>query len=260
MWGRIRYFLLYVFIFLLISGIIKDKVFDTPAMASKKVKKFMMGQVETDKPVRAIPLTKKITYSVYFYSILPMGKMCFEEEKEKGEFIYTLEVMTGDTWIKRFIEANASVQARLDGKTLLTNSYLEKTKVREKVKTKEIIFDHEKLIARRSDVKIKISKDTYDPVGAFIHAITASYIDQKVYEFKFLSKEEIYILKSTLISKKNDLYEICLEMFREDSSSSHGAHIYVWVTADEARIPVLFKSWMPAGYGSVVIDSVELYE
>lgn len=260
MWRKIRYFLLFLCLFLVVAGIVKDKILDTPAMALKKMKDVQRNAVKAGGPINSLYVSakNKVAYNVYFYSIFPMGKMYFTVEKEKEEFIYSFEVTTNDTWMKRFIEADASVQAHLDKKSFLTTSYLEKTKVNDEVKTKEIVFDHKKLIAQRDDVKIKILENTYDPVGAFMRAITAQYDDQKSYEFKFLSKKEIYILKSSLISKSDDLYEISLEMFREDSSSNHGARIFVWVTADEARIPILFKSWMPAGYASVVIDSIEI--
>ncbi len=257
---KLKFILIFLCLFLVVLSVVKDKTLDSPAAAYKKAKRLLQVAVTVGKANDFTFKTRKITYNVYFLSIFPVGKMHFLVKREQDEDIYSLQVTTVNSWINRFIEADASVETHLDKESFLSRRYLEKTDVRGKVKTKEIVFDHNNLIAERDDVKMRIPEGICDPVGAFVQAITAVYVDQKVHEFKFLSKEKIYILKSSLYSEKNGLYELHLEMFREDSSSNHGARVHVWVTADEGRIPLLFKSWMPAGYGSVVIDSIEIMD
>jgi hypothetical protein len=74
----------------------------------------------------------------------------------------------------------------------------------------------------------------------------------------FMSGGDIYNFKVTSLNVSEGIEEVLIDIKRKNLTSSHGGNLHVWITVDNARTPLVFKSWTPVGYASVVLDRVEL--
>jgi len=248
--------IMFIFVLILvIVGILKDRVLDTALNCKKKV-----GSISNnnDLALNIFDSDKTFVYKMYFWSIIPMGELRYSTQTRDSDVVFSFEALTKKSFVEKFITANARVESYFSKKDLLPYKYVEITKVNGKVKQKEVFYDRAKLLSVQGDKKIKISRDTYDPVGAFVHMLTLSFEQKKDYKIPFLSGHDMYVFKAKLINKVQDIDEISIDMRRQNLTSSHGGHLHVWITADNNRIPLLFKSWTPAGYASVVLDRVSI--
>jgi len=233
---------------LIVAGIVKDALFDSPGAAKKIADRY--------EKKSGSPNTKTLVYKIYFFSLVPMNVFEFSTREDVSESFIGLKVFTAGSWIDRFIKASVSVESRKSREGRRPDTFIEIKNVKGKVKTKEILFDRESSVAVLGKVKVKITPGTLDPVRAVVNALEHPYGSNRTFEADFFTKKTIYILKSELIDEKDGVYEILMDLGKTDPSSTHGARLRVWVTADDARIPLVFKSWTPVGYASAVLSEV----
>lgn len=241
---------------LFISGIIKDKVFDTPQKSKERAVSFLLESAKRDPKTNIFDTDKTLVYEMYFWSLIPMGELRFKTQINDLGNIFSFEATTENSFAENFIAAKAKVESSFSKNICLPYKYREITDVKGKVKTKEIIFDQANLLTTRGDRKFKIPMNTYDPVSAFVTLLSLPLAEQ--HDIKFVSGEEVYVLRSTPKGAKDGISKILIEMARENKTSNHGAKFYVWVSADNARVPLVFKSWTPVGYASVVLKGIEI--
>lgn len=253
MFKGIKIFILELFLVLVISGIAKDKFLDTPLNCLKKLKS---QPAQNDIDTNIFKTNKTLVYKMYFWSIIPMGELRYSAQTKESDVVFSFEALTNKSFVERFITAHASVESYFSKKDLLPYKYAERTEVNGKVKQKEVLYDRINLLSVQGDKKIKIYRDTYDPVGAFVHMLSLSLEPNKDYNIPFLSGYDMYIFKAKLLNREHGIDEVSIDMRRQNLTSSHGGNLHVWITADNNRIPVLFKSWTPVGYASVVLDKV----
>lgn len=252
---QIKKIIIFGILLLIALGVLKDQYFDTPTACLRRVQPFLEELSAERNEGGLLGSNKELFYNMNFWSLLPMGILKLSIVDGMDRYI-SMEADTNDSWIGNFFKASASFKSYFQENGYLPKLYQEQTRVKEKTRIKEIIFDQKELIAQRGDAKIKIPENTFDPLGAVLYAFTLPYERNPHQEVRFLSKEEIYLLKADLLENKDGFYKIKMEMRREDLSSNHGATITVWLTADERRIPLLFKSWTPAGPVSVVLKKI----
>jgi hypothetical protein len=154
--------------------------------------------------------------------------------------------------------AKADVASYFSKSDLLPYKYEERTEVKGRIKKKVVLYDRAGLLSLQGDRKIRITGDTYDPVGAFIHMLTLDMKKNKEYDIPFLSGYDMYNFKAVLLRESLGINEVSVEMRRQNLTSSHGGHFRVWITSDSRRVPLLFKSWTPVGYVSVILDKITL--
>ena len=250
---KIKLVVLAFFLFLCLVAVVKDKVFDTPQNSFKKIKLEPSKDTETGVFKR----NRTLVYKMYFWSIIPMGELRFITTAKEPDIIFSFQASTNGAFVEKFVTAQAQVASYFSTKDLLPYKYTEWTAVKGKIKKKEVLYDREGLLSLQGEKKIKITKETYDPVGAFIHMLTLSLKAGKDCAIPFLSGHDMYILKARLLKEDRGIDEVEIDMRRENLTSSHGGHLHVWLTADNNRVPLLFKSWTPAGYASVVLDRAD---
>lgn len=255
---KIKIIVSVVFMMALVLGIAKSQWLDTPARSVKKISTFHAGLKKNDINTNLFARNKALTYKMYFFALIPLGKLEFQTKVQDSQSIFSFEANTEGTYLQRFIKARARIESFFDYQKHLTDKYVEETEVRGKVKTKEIVYDHENLVAIRKDQKVKIPPDIHDPIGAFLDLLSLPQKKGDTQRIRFMTGDEVYVLKATCLDIKNEIAEILIDMRREDLTSSHGATFRVWVTADNARIPLLFKSWTPVGYMSVALEKAVL--
>jgi hypothetical protein len=233
----------------------KDVLYDTPQRCQDLVAPALGAQGE-----RADAFTNgdwTLTYKIYFMSLFPVGTLKISRQKQDQGPAFALEALTDGSPAAIFVRASARLESFFDKESHLPNHYAETTKVKETVKSKDIVFDRQQSLALRDKKMIRINADTYDPAGAFVAATQLPYQDNQEYALELLSKDSLYILKGQKMRSAPRYIEVNIHLSREDMTSTHGAELHVWLTRDAARIPLVIKSWMPAGYASVVLEKIE---
>ncbi len=253
----IKYCVLAFFLILVCFAIIKDKVFDTPEKSKQKVASFLSKSAQNSLETNIFGTNKTYVYKMYYWSIVPMGELRFRTQVDDLGNVFSFEARTKGSFAERFIKASAAVNSYFSKNIRLPYKYTEITDVDGKVKTKEFIFDQANLITTVGERKIKIPLDTYDPVSAFVRMLSLPLKGGAEQKIRFLSGRNVYVLKSTVLNESSGIVEVLVDMKREDLTSSHGAKLHVWITQDNVRIPLAFKSWSPVGYVSVVLQRIE---
>jgi hypothetical protein len=252
----LKRFLLVVLLILIIAGIAKDQIFDTPQKSKKRITLFLTESAKNDLEANIFDTNKTLVYKMYYWSLIPMGELKFTTQVNDLGNVFSFEASTKNSFAEKFILAKADVESYFSKNIHLPYKYKEITDVRGKIKSKEILFDQANLITSRGDRKFKIPMNTYDPISAFVYLLSLPLTEE--HELKFVSGEDVYILKSNPKETKDGICKILIEMARENKTSSHGAKFYVWVSADNARVPLVFKCWSPAGYASVMLKGIEI--
>ena len=255
--GRMKLLILCIFFALVIAGIAKDKILDTPQHCIKKIK--LLPDKNTIE-ANIFNLNKTLTYKMYLWSLIPVGEFKFTTEAQGLDVVFSFKASTQGTFIEYFVTADARVESYFSKKSLMPHKYAERTEVKGKIKKKEVLYDRANLLSLQGNKKIKISNDTYDPVGAFVHMLTLPLEKGKEYHIPFMSGHDMYIFKASVLNETQGISEVSIDMRRKNLTSSHGGHLHVWITANNRRIPLLFKSWTPIGYASVVLDRVSMNE
>lgn len=253
-------FLFVFFIALLGSAIIKNSFFDTPTKIFKKFSKQINELNQESITANLYSKERVLTYKIYYMSLIPMGTLKLSTLPGKDETNFSIFASTKDSYLDDFVNASIEINSHFNNKTLLPYLFNETTLVRGKKKFKEIEFDRRELVASIGDRKIKIYKDTYDCLGVFINMIGMPFELNKSRTSNLLSKDEIYNLTAEPIKFLDETAQLIVSIDREEFNSLHGARFYVWITNGSSRIPLLFKSWTPVGYVSVVLNSIEIKE
>ncbi|HAJ56609.1 MAG TPA: hypothetical protein DCL35_02440 [Candidatus Omnitrophica bacterium] len=249
---KIKIFFLALIAGLICVGIAKDKIFDTPVNAFKKIS-HMNGRDD----VNVFGTSKVLTYKMFYWSIIPMGELKFVTNASDQKVVFSAEARSQGSFIGNFISASARVESHFSKQDLLPFKYAEITDVNGKVKSREVFYDRTESLAVQGNKKIRIPKETYDPLGAFIRALSyALEVEQNVSTL-FISSGDLYNLRARLLEQKGNINEVAIDIKRQNLSSSHGGSLHLWMASD-TRIPLVFKSWTPVGYASVVLDKLEV--
>lgn len=233
---------------IVLAAIAKDVFFDTPASGKQKL------DLSLKKHSGSI---KTLTYRMHFLSLLPMGTLEFTTQSSGTETMLIFEASPRGGIMQDKIAASARLESHLSQDGDLPLRYVERTKYKEKMKDKTIDFDRKNCIAVRGERKIKIPQDTYDPVSAFHKILHRELAKGDRYSVRCISEDVIYVLSADVQDDTGGMLKILMEIKREDGTSGHGARFTVWVVkgAENMFLPVLFKSWTPVGYASVILDS-----
>jgi hypothetical protein len=252
---KIKIFLMILIVGLICTGIAKDKIFDTPENAYKKLG-FFADQNNLDTNIFGI--SRVLTFKLYYWSLIPMGELRFVTNASRQDTIFSAEALSKGSFVGNFITASARIESHFSKKDdLLPYKYVETTNVKGIIKTKEVLYDRQALLSIRGKKKTRISKDTYDPLGAFIHMLALPLETGESSDILFISGGDLYNLRAALLKEGPRIMEVLVDIKRQNLTSSHGGTLHVWVSNDDRRIPLAFKSWTPAGYASAILNKVE---
>ncbi len=253
---KLRMFLVLLILSFSLLALLKNFIHDTPQRCYATV----AGAIGKNGKRAAEVLDGDYTlvYKISYFSLIPMGTFKISKTERRKGPVFTGEALTDNTFIDIFVQASIRVESHFSREFNMPYRYVETSKVRDKIVTKEIEFDRAGKIAFREDMKIRIYADTYDPLGAFVKALNLPFDGDREYAINFLSKKSIYLLTAKKTHQSKEFFEILVDVRRENRTSSHGATLKVWLTSGAGRIPLLFKSWTPAGYVSVVLEKIEI--
>ncbi len=240
----------------LLSALVKDFIFDSPQSCLETVSR-SLGR-DPDRAAELLNGNVTLVYRINYLSLIPMGTLKLSRAARENGPVFTLEASSEKSIAEPFVHADARIETTYDGRSNMPSRYSEITQVNGKLKTKDIEFDRENQIATYGDMKVKITEDTYDPVGAFLAASGQEYPDDKEHTIRLLSKKDLYLMKSRKIRQAVRLMQLSIDVKRENLTSSHGAAFTVWMMTGKSPIPLIFKSWTPGGFVSVVLDKIEM--
>jgi len=188
---------------------------------------------------------RNTTYALRYMTIVPMGtaKMFVQE---KGRKILLNAIAEPISFINNIYPVKAKIESLIDGKEFYPLRYRETTITPEKEKNKEMVFYQSKNIMEREGNKYKIPSMTFCPVSAFYFLQVQELAVGQDYEIPLISKEDIYLFKMKVISKKDNIFKLKGSVRRRNLSSSHGADFTIWI-AEDTRTPLLFKVWTQVG-------------
>lgn len=195
---------------------------------------------------------KELIFLVKYMGIIPVGIAKMKVEGVtiyNGKNVYKLlaqaEILKP---ISIFYKAKARIESYMDKKRLHSLQYIENLYLPHKdVKTKKIVYDQDKLIMRRENMKRRIPANTQDSLSSIFYLRTLDFKLNKTFTINLISKQEIYELKAEALKKDRGIWMIKATVARKDRSSSHGINFLIWLSDDARRLPLLFKSWTPAG-------------
>jgi len=252
---KICMFSFWIILFFSILALLKGSIYDTPQRCYDTAAA-VLGK-NGERAAAALSGDYTLVYKIYYFSLIPMGTFKISKTQRREGPVFTGEALTDDSFADIFVHASMHMESHFNGKSGMPYRYVETTRVRDKIKQKTIVFDHAERIASYGDMKIKIYEDTCDPLGAFVKALHFPFVGTSEYSIDLLSKKTIYLLSAKKSHESKEFFEILVDVRRENRTSSHGATFKVWLTS-AGRIPLVFKSWTPAGYVSVVIEKIEI--
>ncbi|MGE5279818.1 MAG: DUF3108 domain-containing protein [Deltaproteobacteria bacterium] len=199
---------------------------------------------------------RTLTYRIYLGSLIPFGTITITRTRRDGAPAYAIEALSRGSVAHAFIDARAAFASLFDAATGMPQRYVETTRVNGKTKSKSIIFDRQTLTAASGERRIKITPQTYDPVGGFMAVLERPFTDNRTETVEMLSKRDIYVLKAHKKARTDGALKVGIDVHRADATSNHGATFDVWLTREQPRVPLLFRSWTPAGFVTVILTDI----
>lgn len=246
---------IFLFIIILITTIISFNFYhNKPVSIFKKLE----SKINQTKNIKFTSYSNWLWHPgrVFIFDIIYMN--IFSPGTAKMQIMEETDIRTIPAYmLETSLELSALFKKIYDVKMILTSAVKRDTKLSlwyrelsitpEKIRTKEIIFEPEKLIATREKIKFKIPDNTYDPLSVFFNLLDNEFVIGKSIILNLLSKEEIYEFKATPTEVKNNIYKLEGEVFRKDRSSTHGAKFILWMLDGNIRVPLLVKVITAAG-------------
>ena len=245
MFKKIALYTFIAVVFIIIICIVKESVLNNPTRIYNKTKSKYEDLVGLSAKEIVYSSKRNTTYALRYMTIIPMGKAKMFAE-EKGRKILLNAIAEPTNFIKNIYAVKAKIESLIDGKEFYPLRYRETTITPEKEKNKEMVFYQSKNIMERDGNKYQIPSMTFCPVSAFYFLQVQELAVGKDYEIPLITKEDIYLFKMKVISKKDNIFKLKGSVRRRNLSSSHGADFTVWI-AEDIRTPLLFKVWTQVG-------------
>ena len=245
MFKKIALYTFVVIAFIIIICIIKESVLNNPTRIYNKTKSKYESLTGLSVKKAVYSPKRTTTYALRYMTIIPMGKAKMFTQEQEGKILLSA-VAQPPSFVKNIYDAKAEIESLIDGEEFYPLRYREVTITPEKERKKEMLFYQSKNIMERDGNKYQIPAMTFCPVSAFYFLQVQNLEVGQDYEIPLISKEDIYLFKMKVISKKDNIFKLKGSVRRRNLSSSHGADFTVWIT-DDMRIPLLFKVWTQAG-------------
>lgn len=239
---------LYTFIgvaFIVTICVVKESVLNNPTRIYNKTKSKYEGLAGLSAKEIVYSPKRGTTYALRYMTIVPMGKAKMFA-KEEGRKVLLNAIAEPISFIKNIYPVQAKIESLIDKEEFYPLRYREITVTPEKERKKEMVFYQSKNIMERDGNKYQIPSMTFCPVSAFYFLQVQNLEVGRDYEIPLISKEDIYLLKMSVISKKDNIVKLKGSVRRRNLSSSHGADFTVWI-AEDIRTPLLFKVWTQVG-------------
>lgn len=263
----LRFFL--VFLVLIILGYIFYQFFGWQ-FAARQYKKHVISELKTNTAT-AIGAPEKLVYTLRYMG-LPSGKAILRVDgigDYKGKDVYFLSAnaRTSD-FVSVFFEIEGWVKSKLDKNKLNSLYFQEHSQATgHRQNDKVIIYNQDEHYLEVDGEQFRMLPDTVDPLGSFYVIRLIDFELLKAgYNLNVKSRKRdraLYVeYKDTELLDtpfgKLETYKIYMHLKRVKATSRHEISGYMWVTADEKRIPLSIDIDTKAGPVSARLLDLDL--
>lgn len=211
----------------------------------------------------AFPIPERLEFEVS-YTGIPAGR-AVQEATMEGDELHIVSTARSAAWLKLFFPVDDRIESILVGTAqphFIGVPRLYRERIREGWTRyhKEAHFDHQKLevntkdFLKKSETTKKISSKTYDTLSSFYFFRTISlqvgssyFID--IFDCKKLWNTEVKVLRREEIETPLGKFKtvVIQPILKSEGIFARTGDMFIWLTDDERRIPVLMKSKVKIG-------------
>ncbi|MFH1202693.1 MAG: DUF3108 domain-containing protein [Candidatus Omnitrophota bacterium] len=247
---------LFILILVIVSSFIEFKKNNPPAILENiyRANPELLPKIKPLSVKEGVYLPgRKLVLGIKYMNIIPIGEAVLsigKLEKYNGVKVYPLAAeATVGKFSEIFYKAKVRVESLVNAQTLLPLLYKEEMYEKGELnRSKQIEFDQDRLLmVRDGNIKRKIVPSTFDPVSSIFYLRSQDFDAHKSSKIMMISKEDIYVMKTTVLGKNNNIWHLDSSISRLSGSSTHGSRFLMWLGADSNRLPLLIKVSTKAG-------------
>jgi hypothetical protein len=211
----------------------------------------------------AFPIPERLEFEIS-YTGITAGR-AVQEVTLEGNEVHIVSTAKSAEWLRIFFPVNDRIESVLiSGAPPLDigvpRLYRERIHEGWTRFQKDAVFDREKLevhtkdLLKNSETTMGITKRTYDTLSSFFYfrsvplqVGTSYYID--IFDCKRLWNTEVQVLRREVIETPLGRFKtvVIKPLLKSEGIFNRTADMYIWLTDDERRIPVLMKSKVKIG-------------
>jgi Protein of unknown function (DUF3108) len=211
----------------------------------------------------AFPMPERLEFEIS-YTGIPAGR-AVQEVTQEGNEVHIVSTAKSAAWLRAFFPVDDRIESVLiSGAPPLSigvpRLYRERIHEGWTRFQKDAIFDRQKLEVRTKDLMKNsettrgITKRTYDTLSSFFYfrsvplqVGTSYFID--IFDCKKLWNTEVQVLRREVIETPLGRFRtvVIKPLLKSEGIFARTGDMYIWLTDDERRIPVLMKSKVKIG-------------
>ena len=223
----------------------------------------LLMSLMTVSSVSAFPLPERLEFEIS-YSGIPAGR-AVQEATMQGDEMHIVSTARSAPWLKLFFPVDDRIESILTEVAQphfigIPRLYRERIHEGWTRFHKEADFDRQRLevttrdFLKKSETTQKVSPKTYDTLSSFYYFRTISlqvgtsyFID--IFDCKKLWNTEVKVLRREEIETPLGRFKtvVIKPILKSEGIFARTGDMYIWLTDDERRIPVLMKSKVRIG-------------
>ncbi len=229
----------------------------------------VLGGFFTNRPATAFPIPERLEFEISYAGVI--AGRAVQEVTLKGSEIHIVSTATSADWLKYLFPVNDRIESVLiKGVPPLfigvPRLYRERIHEGWTRFEKDAVFDRELLQVNTRDfikntvTTQKISRRTYDTLSSFFYFRTvalqvgaSSFID--IFDCKRLWHTEVQVLRRERLTTPLGTFNtiVIRPLLKSEGIFARTGDMYIWLTDDDRRIPVLMKSKVRIGSIAVTL-------
>jgi len=220
-------------------------------------------------PALAFPVPERLEFDIS-YTGITAGR-AVQEVFIQGDELHITSTARSADWLKLFFPVDDHIESVLIGSAMPLSIGVPRL-YRERIREgwtrfqKDAVFNHEKLevntkdLLKKSENTQKITKQTYDTLSSFyyfrtipLQLGTSYYID--IFDCKKLWNTEVQVLRREEVSTPVGKFKtvVIKPILKSAGIFARTGDMFIWLTDDDRRIPVLMKSKVKIGNITVTL-------
>lgn len=229
----------------------------------------LLAGLFTVQPAGAFPIPERLEFEIS-YTGVTAGR-AVQEVTLKGNEVHIVSTAASADWLKLFFPVDDRIESVLikgAPPLFIGVPRLYRERIREGWTRfeKDAVFDREGLKVKTTDflkhteTTQKISRRTYDTLSSFFYfrtvalqVGTSSFID--IFDCKKLWNTEVQVLRREQLKTPLGTFNtiVIKPLLKSEGIFARTGDMYIWLTDDDRRIPVLMKSKVKIGSITVTL-------
>ena len=221
---------------------------------------FLHGLITT---AAAFPVPERLEFDIS-YAGIPAGH-AVQEVEQVGNELHIISTAKSAEWLSIFFPVDDRIESILVSGTPplhigVPRLYRERIREGRTRFNKEALFDRQKLevntrdFIKKNETTLAITQKTYDTLSSFfyfrsmpLHVGKSYFID--IFDCKKLWNTEVQVLRREEIETALGRFKtvVIKPLLKSEGIFARTGEMYIWLTDDERRIPVLMKSKVKIG-------------